>query len=612
MAKVQPLVAIFSAVDQLSAPVRKMREAIDKAKESLDKTETKAFNLALQEAKRSFGQFTDTLKSGAQIAGTALVAGFAASVAVAYDAIGAFDEMGSSIDDVSNRLGVGAEALQQWRWAAQRTGSSPEAMDKALQKLNQTMQNVANGSGKDAAELFKRLNISIKNSDGTLKSATDVMGELSKAFEVNENGALRTSMAMTLLGKSGTELIPLLAGGTAEFEKYQKEMTDYGLLLTEQEIALAGATGDHFDRMGRSAEILKAKVGGALAPAFMTLSDSVARAFGAVANNQELLRRVSDAFAKVSNEIAAINWSAVIQSVMDFTASIFKAIDAVGGLKNIAIAIGAYLGFTKVLLPLINAVMALSNAFTILKIGLIAIKPVIMSLIGSTGIGLIFIALGALAMWIYNNWDLVKEWLKAAYDYCKPVISAIVGAFEWLIDGIVGIFNNLSSAASNVWNGLTGFIEYFINGSINNFNLLKEGVLSIFDFVKDGIKNRIEDIKDLFLTLKDAIVSAFTEAFNIIAGIFNTVMGAFSSISDFISKIGDYASNATSSAIEGIKSWWNNDTPKLEAAPMIQSQTVNSSATLDVNVRSDKGLTTDVFKTQSDGLTLNTNQGVLR
>lgn len=180
-------------------------------------------------------------------------------------------------------------------------------MDKSLQKLNQVMQDASTGSNKKASELFKKLNIDITNADGSLRDATDVMGDLSKAFAINENGALRTAMAMTLLGKSGTELIPLLAGGTEEFQKYQKEMAEYGLTLSKEEIALAAETGDYFDRLGMSATVLKAKIGGALAPSFMKLSDAVAKSFGKVASNKEFLDKISQSVDKFSQQLLKID-----------------------------------------------------------------------------------------------------------------------------------------------------------------------------------------------------------------------------------------------------------------------------------------------------------------
>lgn len=80
-------------------------------------------------------------------------------------------------------------------------------------------------SGKGASRIFRELNIDIKNADGSLRPAEQVMLDIADALAKIEDPAKRTAYAMALLGRGGAELVPMLSKGGDAIEKLKSGIT---------------------------------------------------------------------------------------------------------------------------------------------------------------------------------------------------------------------------------------------------------------------------------------------------------------------------------------------------------------------------------------------------
>ena len=198
------------------------------------------------------------------------------------------------------------------------------------------MANAAAGANKNAKALFDKLGISLRNADGSLRSTTDVMGDLTVAFEKNTNGALRTNMAMTLLGKSGADLIPLLAMGKEGIAGFNDEMERYGLVLSDAEIKKAAELGDNFDRLKAAFGGMRMKVGAALSDSFSLMAESLAKAFAQVSTNAPLMERLGTTAESVAAAITSVDWPKFINGVLDATAGTIDFVNQIGGVKTLA------------------------------------------------------------------------------------------------------------------------------------------------------------------------------------------------------------------------------------------------------------------------------------
>lgn len=185
------------------------------------------------------------------------------------DAITSFVEgqiaAGSAINDLSERLGVGTDELQQFQFAAGLVGVDAERAGTSLQFLNKNIGEALGGNA-ESVKSFKELDVAIKNSDGTVRELGDVIPEVADAFAKMGSDQERTEKAMKLFGKSGAALIPLLKGGSENLTAMRKEFEELGGGMSKDFIQQADATGDEIDKLKFGLVGVKSAIAGQLLP----------------------------------------------------------------------------------------------------------------------------------------------------------------------------------------------------------------------------------------------------------------------------------------------------------------------------------------------------------
>ena len=150
-----------------------------------------------------------------------LILSAGAFVRMVQGAINAADAFGK----LEDQTGIAANTLQAYVNAGKLAGVSQETIEKGLRRLSQSMREADQGVAtyKDS---FDALGISVRNTDGTLKTNEQVLGEISDRFAQMENGATKAAIAMEIFGRSGSNLINLLNGGAASLEEFNFEVSD--------------------------------------------------------------------------------------------------------------------------------------------------------------------------------------------------------------------------------------------------------------------------------------------------------------------------------------------------------------------------------------------------
>lgn len=203
-----------------------------------------------QKAEQGFG----LVAAKVAVASVALAGIGAAALATktAFDAFFSGVERGSQLNDLSQRLGVSVETLSRLELAAKTSGVSLDGLGTGIQQLSRNMVEAASG-GKEAQAAFAALGISA--ADLGKLNTEEVLGRIADKFADSEDGAVKTAIAMQLLGRSGAQLIPLLNEGGAGLQRFGDLSEKLGLTMTAE---LAGA----FDSIGDSMDILGSAVTG--------------------------------------------------------------------------------------------------------------------------------------------------------------------------------------------------------------------------------------------------------------------------------------------------------------------------------------------------------------
>lgn len=235
--------------------------------------DTAQWEQALDKAQLSLGSLSKFAGlAGAAIGGALAAAGVAVGIAV-KGMIDRADDM----NDMSQRIGVPVEQLTALEHAANMSGVTLESFGKAMQRVSLNMTQAAVGGGK-AAGAFDALGIKVLDSEGKLRTHIDVMGDIAEKFATMENGAGKTALAMTIFGKSGAELIPMLNEGRDGIKEMTDEAAELGLVISTDTAQAADQFNDNLTRLTSVKQGLTTMITARLLPALVNFTDMLTAA----------------------------------------------------------------------------------------------------------------------------------------------------------------------------------------------------------------------------------------------------------------------------------------------------------------------------------------------
>ena len=302
------------------------------------------------------------------------------------------------INTMSKRYSIGTKDLQMYAAAADLVDTSVEAIAGSHIKLEKQMLTASKGTGA-AAEAFKTLGVEVTDANGNLRQGDAVWQETIVALGNLENETERDALAMQLMGRSASELNPLIEDGGEAYQQLAETMAKYNLDFIDQE------TLDQANEFNDSLDTIKA-VG---LVAFQQLGTQLA---AYLAPGMEKVVDVVGKLAKWFSELSP-RTQAIIGGIAAVVAVVAPLLI---GLGKVSFAISSIISLVAVIGPAIAGVVA-------------ALGPVIL-IIGAV------VAAGVL---LYKNWDTIKAKAIAFKD-------AVVAAFENFKTRVTTTFNNIKTA----------------------------------------------------------------------------------------------------------------------------------------------------------------------
>lgn len=175
----------------------------------------------------------------AQLLGVVGVAGFGALIKSSMDATDALAK-------ASDRLGITTQALGGLRYAGELAGVSAEKLDTGLTMMSRRLIEAAQGS-KESEEAFRTLGLSAK--DLTQIPADQAFARISDALNGVENTMQRTQITMDIFGRSGAEMMNLMASGAEGFAAARREAEGLGLAVSRVDAAKIEIANDSITRI---------------------------------------------------------------------------------------------------------------------------------------------------------------------------------------------------------------------------------------------------------------------------------------------------------------------------------------------------------------------------
>lgn len=558
---------------------------------------------ALSKIKKEFRVFSRQIKGlGNELKGlgsiTALpIAGaFASAAAIVKNSIGSMVSYGGAVDDASRNLTIASDALQAFRYAADQSGSSASQMDSAIAMLNKNMANAANGSNKNLVGLMTRLGISMKDSNGKLKDAAQLMPEVADAIKSQTTATQKAYIATQFFGKSGQGLIKTLNDGSAGLAAQRKEAEKFGVIMGE-DVAAATLFGDSLTRTRYATQGLQNAIGGKLLPILQPLLDDFN---DWIAKNREwIATTIVDAIKDFADSLKDIDLKSVVAGFVKFVQTSAKVFNALGGLKTVGVAvaslygvkvIASIMGVGKAMLSLIPTIVSLSAALWANPIVLI--------------VGAIVAAIGGLiygGYQLYKHWDEVVTWFTGVWQNVKQAVGAF---FDWYLglwgisaDDVMAVVKSVYDAVSSVFSKLCSFISDEWNG-----------LLELPDKLMDGFKNLVSFFSDLWEQIKDCFFKPFASAMEKVSSLKDGAVGLWNKATGFFSSDDDTEQSQTASIQMPERTSRILNEPMRQPSALGQTiiQGENKSEVI-VRIKTDENSKAEVEHERTTGTSLNTS-----
>lgn len=444
-----------AGVDKQSLEYQKLQREIIETESKVKTLEgelRKIGNVSLKAASEQFKEWGTQLENaGRAMQGISMAA---AAVATSIGALAV--KSGAWADDLntmSKRYSIGTGELQKYAAAADLVDVSVEAIAGSHIKLEKQMLAASKGTGA-SAEAFKKLGVDVTNADGSLRNGDAVWQDTIAALGKMQNETERDAYAMQLMGRSASELNPLIEDNGETYKNVADTFAKYGLDYIDQEtLDKANEFNDKLDTMKAIGLItfqsLGAKLAGYLEPALEKVVDWVGR----------LAQWLSNLSPQTLTIIGII--ATVVASIAPLLILLGKLSMGISSIINLANMLGVGVG-------------ALASPF---GIALAVIAAVI--------------AIGVL---LYKNWDTIKakaaqlkEAIIATWNNIKTSVTNLVTNLK---NKVTTTFNNLKTSVTNVFNSLKTAVTTV-------WNAIKTAITTPINAAKTAVQNAISAIKKI-------------------------------------------------------------------------------------------------------------------
>ena len=457
---------------------------------------------------------------GAAVAGVgALAAGVGIVSTKFVHATADVAEYGDNIDKMSQKMGLTAEAYQEWDAVMQHSGTSMESMKASMK----TLANAAE-TGNEAFE-----KIGITQQDLANMSQQDLFEATIAGLQNIEDTTERTYLAGKLLGKGATELGALLNTSAEDTQAMRDRVRELGGVMSDEAVKASAAFQDQLQDMQTAFQGLSRNMTAEFLPSVTEVMSGLTEIFGG--NSDKGLAMISSGVTKLADDIAA-----AIPQIAQTGTKILEALTT-AIIQNLPMLLRAAMDIVKELSNYI-----IQNLPMLIKVGLEILVELAQGIAQS------------LPTLIPQVVDVVLEIVDTLLDNIDMLIDAgielIIGLATGLVDALPKLIEKIPTIIVKIVEALIRNAPKLMDASLKLMVTLGEGLIK-------GIPQLISKIPQIITGLVNAVIEGaprmIDAGFNLIRGLGDGIANAKSWL---IGKIKELCTNALSTikAFFGISS----------------------------------------------------------
>jgi len=128
-------------------------------------------------------------------------------------------DLQDSASKMSQRIGIGVEALNELQYAASLADVDTELLANAMTRLSIRISEAISGN-KESAAIFDTLGIAIKDASGQARAADEVFADVADRFQQFEDGTNKTAQAAELFDFGGRLLLVVAEPTTLDHQEH--------------------------------------------------------------------------------------------------------------------------------------------------------------------------------------------------------------------------------------------------------------------------------------------------------------------------------------------------------------------------------------------------------
>lgn len=497
--------------------------------EGLDQSEEKAESFGnkvgkgLATAGKIGAAAVGAVAAGAVVLGTAVVKGTSQLA-----------EYGDHIDKQSQKMGISAQAYQEWDAILQHSGTSIDGMQRGLMTLEKKA--VSGSEAFDALGLSQEAVASMSREDLFAATITALQGM--------EEGSERATLAQELLGTAAKELGPLLNTSAEDTEAMRQKVHELGGVMSNDAVKAAAAYQDSLQDMKTSVNGAKNTLVGQFLPGVTSVMDGLTTLFsgdstsgigqinagisGIVGNISQALPGIISAGSQIVLGLA----SAIVENLPQLASAaveiIPQLITGIATMLPMLISTGASV-ILEIISGLASAIPELmAEAPTIigsLVTALIENLPTIISAGLDIIIALVDGLVAALPTLIEMAPEIILSLVNAIIENAPMLLASGMELINHIVTGFATLGPTLLSAGKNLVMGLLNTLsnlaaQFSVIGR-NVINSIKSGISSTFSSLSSVVSTKFNSIKSKITSIMTSASTGVKNAIDKIKGFFN-------------------------------------------------------------------------------------------